>query len=78
MRRWHIPPDWSDLPTPGRQARQTLAGGTTFVLLITPLSTNILFRQLPQPLSHVCLLQVVTKTCDLCNSYLVVCTLVHL
>ena len=24
----HIPPDWSDLPTPGRQARQTLAGGT--------------------------------------------------
>ena len=28
MRRWHIPPDWSDLPTPGRQARQTLAGGT--------------------------------------------------
>ena len=28
MRRWHIPPDWSYLPTPGRQARQTLAGGT--------------------------------------------------
>ena len=28
MRRWHTPPDWSDLPTQGRQARQTLAGGT--------------------------------------------------
>ena len=28
VRRRHIPPDWADLPTPGRQARQTLAGGT--------------------------------------------------
>ena len=28
VRRWHTPPDWSDLPTQGRQARQTLAGGT--------------------------------------------------
>ena len=25
---WYTPPDWADLPTPGRQARQTLAGGT--------------------------------------------------
>ena len=28
MRQWYTPPGWADLPAPGRQARQSLAGGT--------------------------------------------------